>query len=129
MKKDFDNWNENKKIIDEIGENKFYHPRDVWWCNLGVNVGFEQDGTGKGYVRPIVVMKGFSKNVCFVVPLTTSTKQNPYHIDIGMVDGKRAFAIYSQLRLIDTKRFVKKVDVVNEVMFIEIKKAIRNLFQ
>ena len=129
MQKDFDKWNENKKIINEIGENKFYHPRDVWWCNLGVNVGFEQDGTGKEYLRPIVVMKGFSKSVCFVVPLTTSTKKNPYHIKLGKIDGKEAFAIFSQLRLVDTKRFVKKVDVVNEAIFEEIKKAIRNFFQ
>ena len=29
-----------------MGENKFYKPKEVWWCNLGINVGFEQDGSG-----------------------------------------------------------------------------------
>ena len=128
MKKDFDQWNKNKKEIDEFGENKFYHPRDVWWCNFGVNVGFEQDGTGEKYVRPVLVMKGLSKNVCIVIPLTTSKKKNLYHIKIGSVSGKEAFAIFSQIRLIDTKRFVKKVDVVNETIFEEIRKAVKSLF-
>ena len=128
MPKDFDRWNKNKKIIDKIGTNKFYHPRDVWWCNLGVNVGFEQDGSGDKYERPVVVMKGFSKQVCLVVPLTTSQKENPYHIKLGKVDGKEASAIFSQVRLVDTKRFSEKIGVIDFVLFERIKKAIRGFF-
>ena len=41
--KDFNEWNTQKKTIHNSGENKFYHPRDIWWCSLGTNVGFEQD--------------------------------------------------------------------------------------
>lgn len=47
MHKDFDSWNSQKKNIHTKGENKFYHPREIWWCSLGINVGFEQDGTGQ----------------------------------------------------------------------------------
>ena len=35
--KDFDSWNIFKKAIDSKGENKFYQPRDIWWCSMGVN--------------------------------------------------------------------------------------------
>ena len=47
MKKDFDDWNKNKKVINDDNENKLYHTRELWWCSLGLNVGSEQDGTGK----------------------------------------------------------------------------------
>jgi len=123
MKKDFDTWNEEKKNIHERGVEKLYHAREIWWCSLGVNVGFEQDGTGKESQRPVLIMRGFSRQVCLVVPLTTSTKRNPYHIAIGEVDGKQAFAIISQLRLIDTKRLVNKVGVVDAKSFEYIRKA------
>ena len=44
MEKDFDKWNESKKVIHHNNEDKFYHEREVWWCSLGINIGFEQDG-------------------------------------------------------------------------------------
>lgn len=47
MKKDFDEWNAKKKEIHKGGEAPFYNEREIWWCALGANVGFEQDGTGK----------------------------------------------------------------------------------
>ena len=43
MKKDFDSWNEKKKILNN-NDVSFYHEREVWWCSLGVNVGYEQNG-------------------------------------------------------------------------------------
>lgn len=127
MTKDFDRWNNEKKKVHNLSENKFYHPRDIWWCSLGVNVGFEQDGTGQDFERPVLVLRGFSKHVCLVIPLTTSHKENPYHINLGIIDGKPAAAIISQIRLIDTKRLINKIDVVNEKSFEEIKKAIKAL--
>jgi hypothetical protein len=43
IQKDFDAWNTNKKIIHTKHTNKLYHKQEIWWCSLGVNVGFEQD--------------------------------------------------------------------------------------
>lgn len=127
MSKDFDSWNSQKKNIHNDGKNKFYHPRDIWWCSLGINVGFEQDGTGKEYQRPAVILRGFSKHVCLVVPLTTSQKTNPFHIAVGIVDGKTAFAITSQIRLIDTKRLINKLAVLDKATFDITRKAVKAL--
>lgn len=46
MKKDFDKWNNRKKIIDqkEISNQMFFNEREIWWGSLGVNIGYEQDG-------------------------------------------------------------------------------------
>ncbi|MFA5838590.1 MAG: type II toxin-antitoxin system PemK/MazF family toxin [Candidatus Paceibacterota bacterium] len=127
MHKDFDSWNNQKKSIHSDGENKFYHSREMWWCSLGVNVGFEQDGTGEENQRPVLILKGFNKNVCLIVPLTTSHKKNIYNISVGVVDKKKAFAIISQIRLIDTKRLANKIGMLDKTQFETIKKAVKDL--
>ena len=43
MAKDFEGWNKNKQHIHIQSENKLYDAREVWWCSLGINIGFEQD--------------------------------------------------------------------------------------
>lgn len=126
-KKDFDSWNKNKKRIHSENENKFYHEREIWWCALGTNIGFEQDGTGKAGERPVLVLKGFSKHVCLVIPLTTSEKKNPYHVTLGEIAGRKAFAIVSQLRLVDTKRLINKIAVIDRKLFETTRKAAKDL--
>ncbi|MDO8566662.1 MAG: type II toxin-antitoxin system PemK/MazF family toxin [bacterium] len=125
MQKDFDGWNEQKKEIDARKDILLYHERDIRWCRLGTNVGFEQDGTGAGRARPVLVLKAFNRHVCLVVPLTTSTKQNPYYVSIGPVNGHPASVIISQLRLIDTKRLTVKITRLNKVKFDGIRKTIK----
>ena len=126
MKK-FDDWNIQKKTIHNSGKNKFYHPRDIWWCNLGVNIGFEQDGTKEEKSRPVLILKGLSKNTCLAIPLTTSVSQHPMRVFLGKVDNRNASAIISQMRVIDTKRLFRKIGSLDKNRFGEIRKAVKNL--
>ncbi len=126
--KDFDNWNSQKKTIHNQGENKFYHPRDIWWCHLGLNVGFEQDGKDKDFERPVLVLKSFGKNICLIVPLTTSPAKHKYRVQIGLIEEKQATVILSQIKIIDTKRFVEKIGVLEKHLFEEIQKPSRIYF-
>jgi len=128
MEKDFDCWNDKKKEIHKNGENKFYHSRDIWWCKLGLNIGSEQDGKDEDFQRPVLVIFGFGKTTCIVIPLTTSNQVHKYRISIGLVDGKEARAIISQMKVIDTKRFVEKIGVLDKKIFSTILKSVRNLF-
>ena len=126
MQKNFDAWNSNKKKINENLSNKMYHTREIWWCYLGLNVGYEQDGSGAEFMRPVLVLKGLSRYVCLIIPLTTSTKKNPYHSSLGIVAGKESFAIISQIRLIDTKRLINKVGYLDIQKFEEIRKIVKD---
>jgi hypothetical protein len=92
MQKDFDGWNEQKKSIHDACHAPLYHERDIRWCHLGTNLGFEQDGTGEGRSRPVLILKGFSREVCIVLPLTTSQKKDSFHFPIGSVEGRPATA-------------------------------------
>ncbi|HXK31788.1 MAG TPA: type II toxin-antitoxin system PemK/MazF family toxin [Candidatus Paceibacterota bacterium] len=127
MEKDFDSWNERKKQVHDRHDVPFCHAREIWWCALGVNIGFEQDGTGAEYRRPVLILKGLSTKTCIVVPLTTATKKHPLRPSMGTVDGKEAKALLSQIRVIDTKRLVRKIGYVNQKIFDRIRKAAKDL--
>lgn len=128
MKKDFDSWNTAKQAADANETYlPLYHEREVRWCRLGVNVGFEQDGTGADFSRPVLILKGFSRRVCLIVPLTTSRKRNKYHIEVGDVDGKIAAVIISQLRLVDTRRLDQHIATIHKKMFERIRKAVKDM--
>lgn len=127
MEKDFDPWNTLKKDVHSRSFTPLYNTREVWWANLGLNVGFEQDGTGGNYKRPVLVIRGLSPNVCIIVPLTTSSKRDRFYIDAGEVDGKAAAAIISQIRLVDTRRLVEKIGTLDRIHFETIRKAARDL--
>lgn len=127
MEKDFDAWNQHKKDIDTKGETKLYHQREVWWCSLGVNIGSEQDGAGVEYQRPVLIVKGLSARTCLVLPLTTSPKQHPMRAPVGVIDGKQASAILSQIRVIDIKRLVEKVSFIEKEIFEQIRKAVKDM--
>ena len=126
MIKDFDGWNENKKRVD-AGTARFYTVREVWWCNFGVNIGTEQDGKGKNYLRPCVIVRSFGKDACLVVPLTTSKREHALRVDIGVVQAESAKANISQMRVIDTRRLAEKVGFLNKEVFAALKNRIRGL--
>jgi hypothetical protein len=68
----------------------FYHKREVWWCTLGVNVGSEENGSGEEYRRPALILKGLSVETCLIVSLTTSGKDHPSRVAVGLIGGKQA---------------------------------------
>lgn len=121
--KNFDGWNEKKKRIDVGVKRRFYRVREVWWCALGVNVGFEENGTGIEYQRPVLVLRGLSRETCLVAPLTTSQNFHKYRIPIGIVDGRPAQAILSQVRVVDAKRLVNRIAILDKEIFQKIRKS------
>ena len=127
--KSFDVWNTNKKEIHQKQNLKRYHQGDIWWCKLGKNIGFEQNGTGSDFDRPVLVIRGFNKKVCLIVPFTTKGKENKFYYNVGLIENKNAFAILSQVRLIDTKRLENKIGYININKLYEIKKAIWSLIR
>ena len=128
MEKDFDTWTVEKERIQLREPHKVYSEGEVWWCSLGTNIGSEQDGTGVCQQRPVLILKRINKFTCYIVPLTTSQKIDPYRIPIGIINDKRNFANLSQIRLIDTKRLVAKVVSMDPCMFLYIRENTRKLF-
>lgn len=128
--KNFDEWNAKKKDLDSTDQRRFYHEREIWWCRLGLNVGFEQDGKGENFERPVLVIKAWSRETCLVIPLTTSKRKNKFMFSVGHIShnsSSESQVILSQIRLIDTRRFEERISVLDKETFLEIKKAIKDL--
>lgn len=127
MNKDFDAWNGQKKSIDSRTQRIHYHEREVWWCWLGLNVGFEQDGVGADYRRPVVILRGLGAQTCLVVPLTTSAREHALRPSVGKVAGIEARALISQLRVIDVRRLNQKIEYLPQSVFDILKKHVKDL--
>ncbi|MDP3764677.1 MAG: type II toxin-antitoxin system PemK/MazF family toxin [bacterium] len=127
MEKDFDKWNIKKKSVHYHGASLYCHPREVWWCSLGVNVGFEQDGTGENFDRPVVVIRGFNEYIFFGVALIGKNKKGKYYFPVGKIEEREASAVLSQVRIIDTKRLIRKITTLDEELFIKLNNSLKEI--
>lgn len=128
MEKDFQKWHLEKTLLNNQPSRLFFHEREVWWCSLGLNVGFEQDGKGRSFTRPVLVLKKFNKEVFWALPLTTKVKEGKFYRPIFLGDRVFRCAILSQIRLMDAKRLIDKIGTINRGNYDLIKKATINLF-
>ena len=110
MEKDFDNWNELKKLINQRENFPTFRQGEIWWTHIGLNVGFESDGKNEKYHRPVLIIKKFNKQLFLAVPLTTQIKVNPYYYKISFEKNKiERCAILSQIKMLDAKRLDRKI--------------------
>jgi len=124
--KDFDSWNILKKSLDKRNVTVFCHKKEVWWCSLGLNIGFEENGKNINFERPVLILKKFNKNMFWVLPMTSRTKENRYYYKIWYRN-KYFSVILSQLRLISDKRLLRKIWLINPDDFSKIKQLTKNL--
>ncbi len=125
--KEFLTWHKKKGQIDSTPERPFFHEGEIWYCKLGLNVGFEQDGKGEDFLRPVVIIRKFNKDVCLIVPLTTRIKTGPFYFTFFLKPDLLNNAILSQVRLIDAKRLSHCVGLLSDEDFIKLKEKLRNL--
>lgn len=126
--KNFDKWNINKKGLEG---NKVVcvtpNAREVWWVSLGVNIGSEQDGLGANFERPVLILKKLSPSTFLVFPLSTKEKLEKFQYKV-IVNGKEGYVLLDQVKVIDTKRFLRKMGYVDKETFEIIKQKFINLF-
>lgn len=127
-KKDFDGWNIQKKIIDSVENKKTFHEREVWFTKIGENIGFEQNGKGEEFLRPVIVYKKFSRNVFLAIPLTKAIKEGRFYHSFKF-HGKTSTAILSQIRLFDSKRLLYSIGRISEGYYGGLKEKLIELMQ
>lgn len=127
MKKDFKIWQGQKSDIHDNRIRLHFHERDVWFTNVGVNIGFEQDGKGEEFLRPIVILKKFNNETLWCITLTSKKKIGKYYFTFEHDIERESTANLSQLRLIDSKRLKYQIGAISENDFVELKKRIINL--
>ncbi len=127
MKKDYSDWHNLKTQIENDYDEKLFREREIWWCSLGSNIGYEQDGKNSKYERPILVIRKFNKGIFLGVPLTTKNKSDEFHFNFKLKNKLKSSVILSQIRLLSSKRLVRRIARLNENEFCKIKEKIKNL--
>jgi len=119
MEKDFDGWNEEKKKIDAAQRETLPFPREqwVWVCSVGINIGFEQNGTSNDFERPVLVVKKFNNQMYWVVPLSSKQKTFDFYYNFTDPAGQKAALISAQLRLIRVHRFKREMYKLGDTDF------------
>lgn len=100
---------EDKKII--------FYEREVWWCALGVNIGVEIDGKHELFLRPVLILRKFNKDMALVIPTSSNPKAGKYYFDASCEDGKSYHLRLSQMRTISGKRLFRKMGTVNQISY------------
>lgn len=124
--KDFDSWNNLKKIINNKDKIPLITEGDIWWCNIGKNIGIESNGKNKNFGRPVLIIKKHNIHHIIVVPTTSQKKYGKFYYKIKH-EGKTSYLLLSQIKTLDVKRLYQKMYQINELELSEIKKAIINL--
>ncbi len=127
-RKDFQKWHSKKTKIHNEQNRVFFKEREIWFSHVGENVGFEQDGRGEEFLRPVIVLKKFNQETFWSMPLTRSVKpNNSYHFTFSFRRDELIAANISQLRLLDAKRMKYKIGSISFSDFQSLKKTIRQL--
>lgn len=127
MDKDFEGWGIKKKEIHYSNKTiPFFNEREVWWCSLGINIGQEQDGKNNDYQRPVLILRKFNKDVLWIMSISSKVKNNPYNFAVKNDRGNQT-VILTQLRLVSSRRLIKKMRTISEDEFKKIKEQLRNL--
>ena len=122
MDSQYNNWNEIKIAIEYENIIVGFKERDIFYMSMGKNIGFEQDGKGENFVRPVVIIKGFNKNMFFGIPLSTKMKEGKFYYKFQFQKKDELvenIALLSQMRLFSTKRLLNKIGVISKEDFIK----------
>jgi len=124
--KRFFEWIKLKKFLHFKKQPPSFDEREIWWANIGENIGHEENGKDVRFVRPFIVVKKFNKDLLFGVPCSSVFKGNKYYYKVCMEDSNfETVALLSQARTISSKRLVRFLDKMGGGSFEELKTALR----
>jgi len=128
MEKEFDNWNEIKKRVEFSNDepDKFPKEGEVWMSSLGRNIGFEQNGSGDDFSRPVLVVKKFNNQMFWGVPLSTKQKSFDFYFNYTDPNDQKVSAILAQMRLVSVKRLKRKLYDLDNKKFGELSTRLKS---
>ncbi len=126
--KDFDSWNELKKKIEDEKNipDRFPKEGEVWMSSLGKNIGYEQNGSGDNFSRPILIIKKFNNHMFWVIPLSTKQKDFDFYFNFTDPNDQKVSAILAQMKLTSVKRLKRKLYDIPNKLFDEMKQKLKS---
>jgi len=129
---EFDKWNKVKKATHKIERKLTIKPREIYWLRIGQNIGHEEFGKGKDFLRPVIVVRQLTKELFIGIPTTTSTKENNnYFHNIQYTNKKyetiNSVAMILQFRVFSKKRLLNKIAMLDKKYFSEIIEKLKEI--
>ena len=124
--KKYDEWNILKKRINCY--RNLNHPkiREIWWVNLGLNIGSEIYGKGIKYIRPVLVLK--VNNTNFIgIPISSKIRKDEGRITIKTLDNRYHSVIFNQIKVFDNKRLINRKYILSKNKFKKIIRKFKNM--
>ncbi|NQY22505.1 MAG: type II toxin-antitoxin system PemK/MazF family toxin [Campylobacteraceae bacterium] len=129
--KEFDKWNEIKKVCDENNRKIGIKPREIFWAKIGLNIGSEEYGKDKNFARPVIIINKLTNDLFIGVPLTSTIKSNDYFHSFKYKNKQNGEVLNSamilQIKVFSIKRLMNKIGMINKDDFAEIVVKLKNI--
>jgi mRNA interferase MazF len=129
ISKDFLRWSKLKIELQNNASTPFFYEREIWWVSLGHNLGFEEDGKGARFARPVLIFRKFNRQLFWGVPLTSTERHGRYYFYFHYEADKTNTALLSQLRALDSRRLLDKHGVMSRANFKSLQLKLTRLMQ
>jgi mRNA-degrading endonuclease toxin of MazEF toxin-antitoxin module len=130
LKEKFNDWNIKKQEIhfSDKTDKTYFKEGQIWWCSVGQNVGSESLGKGENFMRPILIIKKLSSELCIALPLTSKKKTGTWFEEITF-DGESICVLLYQIRTFNKKRFQRKMGELDQKDFSRVKEKLETLLE
>lgn len=119
----------SKKETEHGNAPVFFKERDIFWVRVGENVGFEQNGKGDEFQRPVIIVKKYSPHMFLGIPLSTTYREGSFFYPFSFEEGRMSTALLIQHKLFSSKRLMKKIGKINMGNFSEMKEKLVELIR
>jgi len=128
---EYDIWNDLKKKIQLADSEPTYFPQEgeVWMSSLGKNIGYEQNGSGDNFARPMLVVKKFNNHMFWCVPLSTKQKRFDFYFNFTDPNKQKVSAILAQLKLVSVKRLKRKLYEIPIDLLVQMRTKLRDFLK
>ena len=125
-KRNFKGWINVKETLHLRGRLCAIKEGEVWWSSVGENVGVEICGKGKGYTRPVVVLKKIGRYSFWAVPLTSKEHKGSWYTSFEF-QGNVETAALAQIQCMSVSRLHRKMGQLSRADFELVYKAFLKL--
>ena len=122
---ELERWNKVKQVVYKKTGDVFFKEREVWWTSLGQNIGHEENGKNEHFERPVIVLKRLDRNLFLGIPLTSKNRNQYYKLLVGRNGSISQYAIWTQIRVLSTRRLIRKEGVITNEYFMQLRAIIK----
>ena len=101
-------WSQKKIALQNKKMQPSFKEGEIWWVAVGENVGIEINGKTGAFSRPVLILKKYSKEGFFGVPLTSQTHSGAWYFHFTFM-GNDSYAALTQGRIMSVYRLYENI--------------------